>query len=192
MTQALHPFSAGSQSTGSPTGPRPSRIRTFSDQEMIQPSMLRALSLQSTDESIISPVSMSSAFDDFFSPAASCSTSDELSPISTTSDRSHFSAFPNSENPSPETITPFGRSRSFSTAYPNRTATVPLPLHEVHARPRETLAPSIQPNSVYMTSQQGYSGFQPTSLKSPSGSVKGYQSGNGNGRTPFSGGRPSR
>jgi len=190
MTQALHPFSAGSQTTGSPSGPL-SSTSPFSDQEMMEPSVLRALSLQSTDENIISPVSMSSAFGDFFSPAGSCSTSDELSPISTTSDRSHFSAFPNSENTSPETMTQFGRSRSFSTAYPNRTATVPLPLHEVHTRPRETLAPSIRSGSVYTTNPQGYSGFPPTSLKSPSGSFRGYQPGNGreSGRTPFSGGQ---
>lgn len=193
MSQALRPFSGGSQGTGSPTGHPLSRTSTFSDHEMIEPSMLRALRLQSPDESIISPVSMSSAFGDFFSPAESCSTSDELSPISTTSDRSHFSAFPSSENASPETVTPFGRSRSFSTAYPHRKHPMPLQLHEVNTRPRETLSSLIRSSSVYPNGPQGYGDFQPASLKSPPGSVKPYQPGSGreSGRTPFSGGPPS-
>lgn len=194
MTQALHPFLAGSQRTGSPNGLPMSRTSAFGDQEMIEPSILHALSLQGADESLLSPVSMSSAFGDFFSPAGSCSASDELSPISTTSERSQFSTFPNSENPSPETLTPFGRSRSFTTAYSNRTPTVPLPLHEVHTRSQETVVPSIRSTSVYTTSPPSYNALQPVPLRSQSGSVKGYQPGNGrdSGTTPLNGGKTSR
>ena len=193
MTQALQPFSGGSQGTGSPRAPPLSQASTFSDHEIIEPSMLHALSLEGQDENIISPVSMNSAFGGFFSPAGSCSTSDELSPISTTSDRSHFGAFPNSENASPETVTPFSRSRSFTAAYPHRTHTVPLPLHEVHTRPRDRLAPSMRSSSVYTKGPSAYSEYQPTALKSPPVSVKGYQLGNAgeSSRTPFSGGQRS-
>ncbi len=162
MTDALHPFSNGSQSSGSPTGAPGSH--TFTDNEIIGPSMFDALSLQSQDDNIISPVSVGSTFSNFFTPPGSCSASDGLSPISTTSDRSYFSAFPNSDTTSPDSVSPFIRANHFSAAYSYHTHTTPPQLHEVKTRPRgEMLASPFRSSLAYTQSAEGYGEFQPTS-----------------------------
>ncbi len=162
MTHTLHPFPNGSQATGSPAGASLSHKSTFSDQEMLEPSMLRVLNLQNQEESMISPVS----FGKFFSPEGS--TSDDLSPVSTTSERSHFTTFPSSETASPENLTPFARSRTITTTYPHRTNTQPLQLREVHGRPREALAAPYRPNPMYSQGPQVYGDIQLNSLRRPS------------------------
>lgn len=169
MSHALQPFSTGSQSSGSPTSAPPSRTSTFTDNETTGPSTFGALSLHGEDENVVSPVSMNSAFSTFFTPPGSCSASDGLSPRSTTSDRSQFGAFPNSENTSPECVSPFIRSRGFSTAYSSHPHTTSLQIHEPKSRPRgEMLASPFRSSSAYQRSPEAYADFQPTSTRNPS------------------------
>ncbi|KAI9871766.1 MAG: hypothetical protein M1830_002479 [Pleopsidium flavum] len=164
MTNAFHPFSNGSQSSGSPTGTSVIHSSTFTDNESNGRSMFDALSLQSEDDNVISPVSIGSTFNNFFTPPGSCSASDGLSPLSTTSDSPHFNAFPISEVTSPESVTPFIRAKNFSTAYSYHTHTPPMPLHEAKPRSRgEMLVSPFRPSLAYTHSAEGYGDFQPTS-----------------------------
>lgn len=116
MTQALHSPYGGQHAIGTPLA-SPVSYLPYADGSLVRPLMSEGMRRQSEDESTTSPMSVGSAYGNFFTPPGSAPGSENLSPVSTTSDRTHFSVAPHSQNTSPRNSNPFIRSSSFSTAY---------------------------------------------------------------------------
>jgi len=123
---------------GTPLASPVSYLPAYHDGTIMRPLMMEGLRRQSEDEMTTSPMSMSSAYGNFFTPPGSVVTSDNVSPVSTTSDRP-WNAMPGSLNTSPRNSNPFTRSSSFSTAYHHPQ----IPRLQLHDRVSRTRAESL-------------------------------------------------
>ena len=156
MTQALHspfgnnmpqPFSSQAYST--PLASPASYASTY-DSGMIRPLIVNGLRRESEDDSTISPVSISSAFGSFYTPPGSVPTSENMSPVSPSSERAPFmnTSYPQS---SPRNTNPFStRSSSFSSNFHGRPQIPRLQLHDRVNRSRaDSLASPLRTSMSY-------------------------------------------
>lgn len=166
MTQALHSPYGGQHAIGTPLASPTSYMPSFADGSIMRPLMIDGLSRQSEDESTTSPMSMSSGYGNFFTPPGSGPASDNVSPVSTTSDRAHFNTYPSSQNTSPRNTNPFARSSSFSSAYHH--PHIPrLQLHDRVSRARaESLGSPLRSSMSYTGNALDYGESQPQGVMS--------------------------
>jgi hypothetical protein len=156
MTQALHSPYGGQQAIGTPLA-SPGSYLPYGEGGIVRPLMGEGIRRPSEDESTISPVSMGSAYGNYFTPPGSAPGSENLSPISTTSDRTHFSTVPQCQTPSPRNTNPFMRSSSFSTAYHPNHHTSRLQMHDRMVRNRaESLASPLRSSMSYSGNALNY------------------------------------
>lgn len=171
MTQALHsPFNSGMPqpfSTPSYSMPMasPSSYTPHYDSSMIRPLMVNGLRRESEDDSTISPASISSAFGSFYTPPGSVPTSENMSPVSPTSERASFMNTPFSQT-SPRGSNPFAnRSSSFSTNFHGHPNIPRLQLHERVNRSRaESLASPLRTSMSYTGSLEFVSSVSEDSM----------------------------
>lgn len=110
MSQALHSPYGGQSIMGTPMASPISYAPSYGDAPYIRPLMMDNIRRPSDDDSTTSPLSLHSAYgSNFYTPPGS----DNVSPISTTSDR-HFGTL-SSNQASPRSGNPFLRSSSFSS-----------------------------------------------------------------------------
>ena len=145
MTQALHSsFTTGihqppSQGYTPLLQSPPSYSSAFNEQGMVRPPlMVGDLRRESEDENAISPISMSSNFNSFYTPPGSITTTESLSPTSPVAERTPFM---NSWQPAPSGrgTDPYSRSASISSNYNPQ---IPR-LHLAHERLTRTRAESL-------------------------------------------------
>ena len=145
MTQALHsPFTAGIHQPPSHgytplLQSPPSFSSTFNEHGMARPPLMVAgLRRESEDENAISPISMSSNFNSFYTPPGSITTTESLSPTSPVADRTPFMNSWQSAHAGRGTD-PYSRSASISSNYNPQ---IPR-LHLAHERLTRTRAESL-------------------------------------------------
>ncbi|KAI9732547.1 MAG: hypothetical protein M1834_003882 [Cirrosporium novae-zelandiae] len=150
MSHALYSPFGGPHPMGTPLSSPASFGPGFPENALIRPLTMDSIRRQS-DDSTVSPISMGSAYGSSFTPPSSGPPSENISPISTTSDRQAFSTFSGSQTISPRN--PFGgRSSSFSVTNPYRTPIPRLQSHERFARSRaESLASPLRASMSYST-----------------------------------------
>ena len=126
MTQALHsPFGANVSQplTNHFSTPivSPAYHSAFADRGIVRPPIIMSgLRRPSEDESTMSPMSASSAFNTFYTPPGSMPTSESLSPVSPMGDRAAFNNNYFQQHPTSANGKSFTRSSSFSTnLHPN-------------------------------------------------------------------------
>ena len=172
MTHALHsPFNGVSSSYSTPVVSPASYASTFGDGGMIRPLMMDGLKRQSTDESTISPISMSSA--NYYTPPGSVPASENLSPISPVSERSNFAGPAMSQNSSCRGTNPFNRSNSVSTTYHTYPHIPKLQIHDRVSRTRaESLASPLRSSMSYTANASEFGDSQSfdNAMSSPHGS----------------------
>lgn len=158
MTQALHSPYGGQPGLGTPVASPITYFPPYHENSMIRPLVAEGPRRHNEDEHVTSPLSIPSTYTNFFTPPASSTTSEALSPISTTSDRTHFATMHNSLNTSPRTNNPFGRSTSFST-YQHAGAQIPrLQIHDRNNRSRaESLASPLRTSMSYTVAPMDHS-----------------------------------
>ena len=160
MTQTLHSPRGSQPMGGTPMASPVSYMPSYSDSQFARPMLLGGLRRPSEDESVTSPMSMSSMYGNFYTPP----TSDNVSPISTASDRNHF-AHPSSQHTSPRAPNPFAmRSSSFSSAYQHPQ----IPRLQLHDRVGRARAESLQSP---LRSSMSYTGNSWSGAESHPGSV---------------------
>ena len=167
MTQALHlPFGAHSSAIGSPIASPASYASAFSDIGSIRPLMGDVIRRHSEDDSIVSPLSMSSAFSNFYTPPNSVRASKNLSPISPTGERFHAGL---SQANSPRITNPFIRSGSFSTTNRSQPYIPKLQIRDRLTRTRaESLASPLRSSMSYIGNALDYGESQcPVDLDAP-------------------------
>ena len=145
MTQALHsPFTTGihqpySQGYTTPLQSPSTYPSAFNEHGLIRPPLMMAgIRRESADESAISPISMSSNFNSFYTPPGSVATTGSLSPTSPIAERTPFVnnwPQPNSERNADQ----FHRSASISSSFNPH---IPR-LHLAHDRLTRTRAESL-------------------------------------------------
>jgi hypothetical protein len=161
ITQALHSPYVGQQAMGTPLG-SPVTYLPYGEAGVIRPLAHDGMRRQSEDESTNSPISMGSAYGNFFTPPGSAPTSENLSPISATSERGHFGGIPHSQSTSPRYTNPFVRSSSFSTAYHPNPHIPRLHLQDRMVRNRaESLGSPLRSSMSYTGNALDYGGSQP-------------------------------
>ena len=163
MTQALHSPYGDQPGIGTPLASPVSYVAPYHDGTIMRPLMMEGLRRQSEDETTTSPMSMSSVYGNFYTPPGSVVASDNVSPVSTTSDRP-WNAVPGSLNTSPRNSNPFTRSSSFSTAYHH--PQIPrLQLQDRVSRSRaESLGSPLRSSMSYTGNALGYGAAQPPNL----------------------------
>ena len=145
MTQALHsPFSTGinppySQSYTPPLQSPASYASPFNEHGLVRPPlMVSGLRRGSEDESNISPISMSSNFNSFYTPPGSISATESLSPTSPIVERNPFVGnWP--QPPGNRNLNPYSRSGSISSTFNPHVPRLPL----AHDRLTRTRAESL-------------------------------------------------
>ena len=168
MTQTLHsPFGSLPQPYSTPLASPSSYTSTFAEGG-IRPLLIDEFRRQGEDDATISPISMSSAYGNLYTPPGSIPASENLSPISPISER--FNPMSSSiSQTSPRGANPF-RSNSFSALYAPQH--IPkLHSHERVSRTRaESLASPLRASMSYSANALDYGGSQPleTSTSSPS------------------------
>lgn len=161
MAHALHSPYGGNHGMGTPLASPASYLPSYHEGVVMRPLMMEGLRRQSEDEITTSPISMSSAYGNFFTPPGSVA-SDNMSPISTTSERAQWGTLPSSQNTSPRSGNPFTRSSSFSTAY-HHPQLPRLQLHDRVTRTRaESLGSPLRSSMSYTGSALNYSTSQTT------------------------------
>lgn len=154
MTQALHSPFAGppftSHALSSPIPPSPASYSAgFAEAGAIRPLMIDGVRRPSEDSNL-SPNSLSSAYGTYYTPPGSHSTSENLSPISPVNERSNSMSQAISYNSSPRSANPFIRSSSFSTTYHSYPQIPRLQIHDRMARSRaESLASPLRTSMSY-------------------------------------------
>ena len=157
MTQALHtPFGANvhpppySQGYTTPLQSPASYSSTFNETGMIgrPPLIMAGLRRESAEESAISPISMSSNFNNFYTPPGSITTTESLSPTSPIAERSPFVG--NWQQNAGERATDqYHRSASLSSNF-NPHSSRPHPAHDRLARTRaESLGSPLRTSMSY-------------------------------------------
>lgn len=136
MSHTLHSPHGGQPGMGgTPIASPISYVPPYSDSQFARPMMLNGIRRPSEDDSVASPLSMSSVYGNFYTPPQS----DNVSPISTASDRGHFT-LPGSQHTSPRAPNPFtSRSSSFSTYHHPQ-----IPRLQLHDRIGRARAESLQ------------------------------------------------
>lgn len=136
MSQTLHSSHGGQPGMGgTPMASPISYVPPYADSQFARPMMLNGIRRPSEDDSVASPLSMSSMYGNFYTPPQS----DSVSPISTASDRGHFT-LPSSQHTSPRAPNPFtSRSPSFSTYHHPH-----IPRLQLHDRIGRARAESLQ------------------------------------------------
>ena len=153
-TQALHsPFGGAAQPFSTPLASPISYTSTFAtDGGIMRPLKVDGLRRQSEDDVTISPLSINSAYGNFYTPPGSIPPSESLSPISPTSERYNLVSNAIPQDASPKSTNPFIRSHSFSTThhpYPH------IPRLQIHDRVLRTRAESL---ASPLRSSMSYSG----------------------------------
>ena len=172
MTRALNSPYNGNQYAG--TTPVVHSPTTYLPPGHDTPGLIRPLVIDpsrrySEEDSTISPLSMSSAYGNFFTPPGSAAASENLSPVSTASERGQFGHFQEGQNGNPATG-PFSRPSSFSSHYYPHYAQIPrLQLHDRVNRSRaESLGSPLKSSMSYTGNSTEY----PSYPQPPPGAVQ--------------------
>ena len=146
MTHALHsPFNAGlnqpyAHQYSTPMHSPASYSSAFNESGLVRPPlMVSGLRRESEDESTISPISISSTFNTFYTPPGSIAASENLSPVTPSADRAPFNPSAYQQGSSNRAPNPFSRSGSFSTGINSH---IPR-LHLAHDRLARSRAESL-------------------------------------------------
>lgn len=147
MTHALHsPFNPGinqpyAHSYSTPMQSPASYSSAFNESGLVRPPLIvSGLRRDSEEESTISPISISSTFNTFYTPPGSIAASENMSPVSPSAERAPFNASPYHQGSGHRASNPFSRSGSFSTGIGSH---IPR-LHLAHDRFARSRAESLQ------------------------------------------------
>lgn len=157
-TQALHsPYEGYVSSTEASANP--SLYASLNrGSERIPISTEDSLGQVSQDEGMISPVSMTSSFGDYYTTPKSASATDNIPPNSPASERSHIFSTLTTQGANPRNLNPFARSSSFPSTYTPYLQNTRGSLQERVARSRTgSLASPLRSELSHETEIVGYS-----------------------------------
>lgn len=173
MTQVLYSPYGSQPPSGAPMTSPNDFFASNPEAGALRPLVIDNMKRPGEDDYVTSPLSPTSAYGSCFGPTGSGPTSnDNISPVSTTSDRAAlFTSLSNSQASTPRTSNPFTRSSSFSAAYPraNHPQIPRLQLHDRVTRSRaESLGSPLRTSISYSGNPLDYGeGLSPTAMNMP-------------------------